>query len=227
MTLSQHIQDFEQLSERFRMTNRYLLLRHVDSRLLDLPTRELSRFVRAIADVGCPAETHGEVVDGVPCVHFSLRTWNQAREVRERLRDFQRRVSGWPGGGYGRLLSMDCAQSDSMDLRERTATVESVVRHLGSLTSLLSRMEVIFTGPRRASSTLWIGHVRSGRLHDDLRDRVTHSNFGRPLLRVFRHFGLIRRYRIMPEKNCSFIVYDRVDDAIAARNALFGAELDR
>lgn len=63
-----------------------------------------------------------------------------------------------------------------------------------------------FVQPTR---TLWIGHLRPTATSQDL-------------LQAFSHYGPIETFRMVPEKNCAFINYVDIADAVRAREDIVG-----
>jgi len=72
---------------------------------------------------------------------------------------------------------------------------------------------VAFAPPRRGSPTLWLGNI------DDYVDRKSLEG----LLETFGEVNNGMRY--VPARTCAFVTFSEADDAIAARNTLYGMEI--
>merc|ERR1719277_1907220 len=76
-------------------------------------------------------------------------------------------------------------------------------------------LTVAFAPPRRSSPTLWLGNV------DDFVQR-------KELEAVLGDYGrMVNGLRYLPARTCAFATFEEVADAIAARNHLYGLEVQR
>jgi hypothetical protein len=78
---------------------------------------------------------------------------------------------------------------------------------------MLPNLTVAFAPPRRASPTLWLGNI------DDYVPRKDLEG----LLETFGDLNNGMRY--VPARTCGFVTFDSTEDAIAARNTMYGLEV--
>jgi len=78
---------------------------------------------------------------------------------------------------------------------------------------MLPNLTVAFAPPRRSSPTLWLGNI------DDYVSR-------KDLEGLLETFGEVTNgMRYVPSKTCAFVTFTETEDAIAARNTLYGIEI--
>ncbi len=62
------------------------------------------------------------------------------------------------------------------------------------------------------SRSLWIGNIDSSLTSDHLSS-------------IFSRFGVIESIRMLPEKECAFVNFNRLEDALSARDQLQGGRI--
>eukprot|EP00932_Pfiesteria_piscicida_P016034 SRR837773.2978.p1 GENE.SRR837773.2978~~SRR837773.2978.p1 ORF type:complete len:676 (+),score=184.39 SRR837773.2978:294-2030(+) len=95
----------------------------------------------------------------------------------------------------------------------RSATAAAAMHRLCE--QMHPNLTVAFAPPRRASLTLWLGNV------DDFVPR-------KELEELLGEYGNVPNgMRYLPARTCAFATFQYIDDAIKARNALYGLEVQR
>jgi len=93
----------------------------------------------------------------------------------------------------------------------RNATSAATMHRLTE--QMLPNLTVAFAPPRRASPTLWLGNI------DDYVPR-------KDLEGLLETFGKVNNgLRYVPARTCAFMTFEEVEDAIIARNTLYGIEI--
>jgi hypothetical protein len=94
----------------------------------------------------------------------------------------------------------------------RNATSAATMHRLAE--QMLPHLTVAFAPPRKASPTLWLGNI------DDYVPR-------KDLEGLLETFGEVKDpgFRYVPARTCAFITFEEVEDAISARNTLYGMEI--
>jgi RNA recognition motif-containing protein len=94
----------------------------------------------------------------------------------------------------------------------RNATSAATMHRLAE--QMLPNLTVAFAPPRRASPTLWLGNI------DDYVPR-------KDLEGLLETFGEVAKpgFRYVPSRTCAFITFMEVEDAVSARNTLYGMEV--
>lgn len=93
----------------------------------------------------------------------------------------------------------------------RNATSAATMHRLTE--QMLPNLTVAFAPPRRASPTLWLGNIDDYVPRKDLEGLL--ETFGK----------VVNGLRYVPARTCAFITFDEVEDAIIARNTLYGIEI--
>lgn len=96
----------------------------------------------------------------------------------------------------------------------RNATGAATMHRLAE--QLLPNLTVAFAPPRRASSSLWLGNI------DDFVNR-------KDLESLLNQFGRVREggLRYVPSRTCAFVTFSEAEEAVSARNTLYGLEILR
>eukprot|EP00923_Selenidium_pygospionis_P042746 GHVN01073808.1.p1 GENE.GHVN01073808.1~~GHVN01073808.1.p1 ORF type:complete len:2014 (+),score=329.99 GHVN01073808.1:302-6343(+) len=123
--------------------------------------------------------------------------------------------------------------------------LEQVSVDLGKDLSRFANMNVDHGAPRHPNTILWIGNAKGFALDDfaihlpnlESTHGRQHGYGGRNqtssllaqqrFVQVFECFGKVKRYKLIAERSCGFVVYENVNDAVEARNALHGKKLGR
>jgi RNA recognition motif-containing protein len=93
----------------------------------------------------------------------------------------------------------------------RNATSAATMHRLAE--QMLPNLTVAFAPPRRGSPTLWLGNI------DDYVNR-------KDLEGLLETFGEVTNgMRYVPARTCAFVTFTEAEDAIAARNTLYGMEI--
>jgi RNA recognition motif-containing protein len=93
----------------------------------------------------------------------------------------------------------------------RNATGASTMHRLAE--QMLPHLTVAFAPPRRASPTLWLGNIDDYVQRKDLEDLL--DTFGK----------IPNGMRYVPARTCAFVTFEEVEDAVRARNTLYGIEV--
>lgn len=78
-----------------------------------------------------------------------------------------------------------------------------------------NKMVVVFSSPFKPSNTLWVGNMLK-------------SNFFQIfniLKTMFHYFGEISNLKYIADKNCFFVQYKNIQDAVKARNHMYGIQI--
>lgn len=95
----------------------------------------------------------------------------------------------------------------------RSATAAAAMHRLCE--QMHANLTVAFAPPRRASLTLWLGNVDDFVPRTELEDLL--GDFG----------NVPNGMRYLPVRTCAFATFQYIDDAIQARNTLYGLEVQR
>eukprot|EP00915_Cephaloidophora_sp_WS-2016_P006972 GHVH01009413.1.p1 GENE.GHVH01009413.1~~GHVH01009413.1.p1 ORF type:complete len:917 (+),score=91.89 GHVH01009413.1:111-2861(+) len=219
---NEQLEDYRSIRNRFQVTNRYLMLRGLSDAFFEVVEPERAEMVakwvsgyytrdQKVVDMAqrhnvMPSEIKLYELSEGKVLHVAFKARQTAKQATSNLQTWLRKVHSY-------IKPVNPCESNT----EESEQVEFCLN-----------LRFEWVGPLQASNTLWIGNIKESILG---RPRATNDNTGMDLLtspllvdflRVFRFFGCIKQYRPMFPLGCIFIAYENTDDAIAARNRLFG-----
>lgn len=244
MPFSEQLQDYRNLRDKFLMTNRYLLFTGFPSyfyedytldqmrRLLELWVGRDLQYdmeiitlddVTAIGTDNARNDVNQDIVDDETNknkqkksgkgLHVAYKARQAARMATSRLNVWLRTCKELVSAG---LSIADIAIPFEADYKSLEG---DWVPDIKKMVEWGYEVSYEWVGPTKASQTIWIGNLKEIKAVD---------SYGREtklivdLLRVMRHFGYLRHYRLINPLGCLFVAFYEVEDAIRCRNSLFG-----